>query len=230
MIKLPRTQPSQSHKVTTYGQPVLVLHLRTRTLSDMGSLDRRLYTSPHAPTDNPDRVKLARNGCILPNAARLSFSKYCTHQPHPCKDLTASHHIHTRPPDVPARLTYQRPLGNTHCMSDLCRPQLACQDPRNAFTVTCSGGVDLPGFGRRGDMSESDQEDGDSAARNARGGFRPRPDRVHVHDDDRGKRQCRRSELPSADDPAWARCTVKSHEDFPRHIYHLFLLLDIQFR
>jgi hypothetical protein len=27
-----------------------------------------------------------------------------------------------------------------------------------------------------------------------------------------------------------ARCTVKSHEDFPRHIYRLFLLLGIQFR
>ena len=50
-------------------------------------------------------------------------------------------------------------------------------------------------------------------------------------DDHGGKRQWHRSEFPSADDPGWARCTVKSHEDFPRHIYRLMmLLLCIQFR
>ena len=42
------------------------------------------YTSPHAPTDTvarigPDSVKLARNGCMLPSAARLILSRYCTH-------------------------------------------------------------------------------------------------------------------------------------------------------
>ena len=49
----------------------------------MGALDRRLYTSHQAPTDTvsrlgPDRVKLARNGCMLPSAVRLSLSRYCT--------------------------------------------------------------------------------------------------------------------------------------------------------
>ena len=83
------------------------------------------YTSPHAPTDTvarigPDSVKLARNGCMLPSAVRLSLSRCCTHQPHPCTVLTAAHHIHTRQPDaVPARLAYQRPLVNTYCMFDL---------------------------------------------------------------------------------------------------------------
>jgi hypothetical protein len=32
------------------------------------------------------------------------------------------------------------------------------------------------------------------------------------------------------DDAAFERCRVKSHEDFPRHIYRLFLVLGIQFR
>jgi hypothetical protein len=77
----------------------------------------------------------------------------------------------------------------------------------------------------------SDQEDDAPAALNARGGSRPRVGRVPTRDDERGgKRKWRRTEFPSADDPGWARCTVKSHEDFPRHIYCLFFLLCIQFR
>ena len=84
------------------------LILRTRTLSDMGALDKRLYTSPHASTDTvarvgPDRVTLARNGGMLLSAVRLSLSN-CTHQLHPCTVLTAAHHIHTRPQDVLARI------------------------------------------------------------------------------------------------------------------------------
>jgi len=39
----------------------------------------------------------------------------------------------------------------------------------------------------------------------------------------------RKSDFPS-DDAAFERCRVKSHEDFPRHIYLLFLVLGIQFR
>jgi len=77
----------------------------------------------------------------------------------------------------------------------------------------------------------SDQEDDAPAARNDRCGSRPRVVRVPAREDDHcKKRQWSRSEFPSADDPGWARCTVKSHEDFPRHIYRLFLLLGIQFR
>ncbi len=58
------------------------LILRTRTLSDMGALDKRLYTSPHASTDTvvrvgPDRVNLARNGGMLQSEVRLSLSN-CT--------------------------------------------------------------------------------------------------------------------------------------------------------
>jgi hypothetical protein len=156
----------------------------------MGALDRRLYTSHHAPTDTvarvgPDRVKFARNRCMLPSEVRLSLSRYCTHQPHPCTVLTAAHHIHTRPPDtVPARLAYQRPLVNTCRMFDLCRPQRARHrlGPRRAFTVTRSGaGIDLPGFGHaRSDMS--DREDDAPAARGVLGSHTRRS---ATSDDDR---------------------------------------------
>ena len=72
----------------------------------------------------------------------------------------------------------------------------------------------------------SDQDD-TSPAPAARGGSssRARPRR----DDDRGRPWNRRDFIP-ADDPGWAHCTVKKHEDFPRHIFRLFLLLGIQFR
>ena len=59
----------------------------------------------------------------------MRLSSYCT-RPHPCT-VTATHHIHTRPPDIPARLAYQRPLVNTYCTSDLCRPW-ARDDVQNA--------------------------------------------------------------------------------------------------
>ena len=52
--------------IRTGTRTVTSLILRTRTLSDMVALDKRLYTSHHATTDSvsrlePDRVKLARN-------------------------------------------------------------------------------------------------------------------------------------------------------------------------
>jgi hypothetical protein len=92
-------------------------------------------------------VKLALNGCMLLSAVRLSLSRYCTHQLHPCTVLTAAHHIHTRPPDtVPARLAYQRPLVNTYCMFDL-RSHLRARHrlgPRRAFPVPRSGALTFP--------------------------------------------------------------------------------------
>jgi hypothetical protein len=99
------------------------LILRTRTLSDMGTLDKRLYTSHPAPTDvvsrlEPDRVNLARNGCMLPSTVRLSLSN-CTHQLHPCTILTTTHHIHTRPPDVNACLSYLKSLSHTYSSLEL---------------------------------------------------------------------------------------------------------------
>jgi hypothetical protein len=126
---------------------------------------------------------------------RLSLSRYCTHQPHPCTVLTAAHHIHTRPPDaVPARLAYQRPLVNTYCMFDL-RSHLRARHrlgPRRAFTVTRSGaGIDLPGFGHgRSDMS--DHEDDAPAARGALGS---RARRTADRDDHR-HRPWRKSDFP----------------------------------
>ena len=90
----------------------------------MGALDKRLYTSHHAPTDTvarvgPDYVKLALNGCsFLQSTARLSLQRDRTYNPHPCTVLTAAHNIHTRPLDAPARLAYQRTLMNPYCMFD----------------------------------------------------------------------------------------------------------------
>jgi hypothetical protein len=61
----------------------------------------------------------------------------------------------------------------------------------------------------------SDREEDDPAARGALGGrARSTADR---HDDD-SHRPWRKSDFPS-DDAAFERCRVKSHEDFPRHIY-----------
>jgi hypothetical protein len=101
------------------------LILSTRTLSDMDALDKRLYTSHPAPTDSvsrlePDRVKLARNGCMLPSVVRLSLSN-CSHQLHLCTVLKAAHHIHTRPPDVHvhACLTYPKSLSHTYSSLEL---------------------------------------------------------------------------------------------------------------
>ena len=116
----------------TYGLCLLIrtgtrtattLILRTRTLSDMGVLDKRLYTSHHATTDSvsrlePDRVKLARNGCMSSSAVRLSLSN-CTHQLHPCTVLTAASHTHTRPPDVLARIASPQLLSNTYSSLEL---------------------------------------------------------------------------------------------------------------
>ena len=162
---------------TTGTRTATALHLRTRTLSDMDPLDRRLYTSPHAPTDTvarvgPDRVKLARNRCMLQITVRLSLSRYCTHQPHPCTVLTATHHIHTRPQDVPARLAYQRLLVNTYCTFDLCRPHDRARPPsascdRRAFALTRSSpDVDLPGFGSACiDMSAQEDDQGSWSSR-----------------------------------------------------------------
>ena len=99
--------------------------LRTRTISDMGALDKRLYTSHHTPTDTvarvgPACVKLALNGCsYLQSTARLSLQRDSTYNPHPCTVLTAAHNIHTFPPDAPACLAYQRTLMNPYCMSDM---------------------------------------------------------------------------------------------------------------
>ena len=93
---------------------------------------------------------------------------------HPTTVTASPHYPHTRPPDVPARLVYQRILVNTYRTSELCRPRGRARPPsaycdRRAFALTRSGaGVDLPGFGHgRSDMS--DREDDAPAARGALG-------------------------------------------------------------
>ena len=99
--------------------------LRTRTISDMGALDKRLYTSHHTPTDTvarvgPACVKLALNGCsYLQSTVRLSLQRDRTYNPHPCTVLTAAHNIHTRPPDVLARIASPQLLSNTYSSLEL---------------------------------------------------------------------------------------------------------------
>jgi len=120
---------------------------RTRTLSDTGDLDRRLYTLPHSLRITPripGPVNPARNsfhGCKLLSAVRLS-SSHCT-RPHPCT-VTAAHHPHTRPPDIPARLAYQRSLVNTSCTSDLCRPRARRCAERKQARRTCVWNTSTP--------------------------------------------------------------------------------------
>jgi hypothetical protein len=135
---------------------------------------------------------------MLPSTVRLSLSRYCTHQPHPCTVLTAAHHIHTRPPDVvPARPAYQRPLVNTYCMFDL-------RSPHSPLPVTRSGAcIDLPGSGHDSrDMS--DHEDDAQAARGALGS----PVICTADINDYHHRPWRKSDFPSAD-AAFERCHVK---------------------
>ena len=83
----------------------------------------------------------------------------------------------------------------------------------------------------REDTQSTQTARGDSSSRGGRALARDddRGRRALARDDDRRRPWNRRDFIP-ADDPGWARCTVKSHEDFPRHIFRLFLLLGIQFR
>ena len=150
-------------------------------------------------TVNTDRIIYL--GCAL-RTARLNDD--C--RPHPTTVAVAPHYPHTRPPDVPARLVYQRILVNTYRTSDLCRPRGRARPPsascdRRAFALTRSGaGVDLPGFGRgRTDMS--DREDDAPAARGALGS---RTRRSADSDDDR-HRPWRKSDFQS-DNAAFERC------------------------
>jgi hypothetical protein len=146
-------------------------------------------------------ARISYPGCTL-RTARLNDD--C--RPHPTTVAVVPHYPHTRPPDVPARLVYQRLLVNTYRTFDLCRPPGRSGPPsdpyaRRAFTLTCSGaGVDLPGFGRgRSDMS--DREDDVLAAR---GVLDSRTRRSADRDDDR-HRPWRKSDFPS-DNAAFERC------------------------
>jgi hypothetical protein len=120
-------------------------------------------------------------------------------RPHPTTVASAPHYPHTRPPDVPARLVYQRILVHTYRTSDLCRPRGRARPPsdpgvRHTFALTCSGAcVDLPGF-ERGRSDMSDREDD---VLSARGSLGSRTRRSADRDDDR-HRPCRKSDFQSA--------------------------------
>jgi hypothetical protein len=135
--RFPRA-PTDTVTVSGPARAMTASFLRTRTLSAAGALDRRLHTSPRARTDTftgPASAKPARNSfhdCKLLSAVRLS-SSHCT-RPHPCT-VTAAHHPHTRPPDIPARLAYQRSLVNTYSTSDQCRSERARRGPRRDLAL-----------------------------------------------------------------------------------------------
>jgi hypothetical protein len=129
-----------------------------------------VYLASHPTvTGNVNTARISYLGCAL-RTARLNDD--C--RPHPTTVAAPPHYPHTRPPDVPARLVYQRILVNTYCTSDLCRPRGRARPPsdpcaKRAFALTCSGaGVDLPGFGR-GRSNMPDCEDDVLAARGALG-------------------------------------------------------------
>jgi hypothetical protein len=133
-------------------------------------------------TGTVNTTRISYLGCAL-RTARLNDD--CG--PHPTTVAVTPHYPHTRQPDVPARLVYQRILVNTYRTSDLFRPRGRARPPsdscdRRAFALTRSGaGVDLPGFGRsRSDMS--DREDDTPADRGALGS---RTRRSADSDDDR---------------------------------------------
>jgi len=149
--------------------------------------------SPPTVTGHVNTARTSYLGCAL-RTARLNDD--C--RPHPTTVAAAPHYPHTRPPDVPARLVYQRILVNTYRTSELCRPRGRARPPsaycdRRAFALTRSGaGVDLPGFGHgRSDMS--DREDDAPAARGALGGRAGRT--ADRHDEDR-HRPWQKSDFP----------------------------------
>jgi hypothetical protein len=148
---------------------------------------------------NTDHIRYL--GCAL-QTARLNDD--CL--PHQTTVAVAPHYPHTRPPDVPARLVYQRILVNTYHTSDVCRPRGRTRPPsdscdRRAFALTRSGaGVDLPGFGR-GRNNMSDREDDVPAVRGSLGSCARR---TADRDDDR-HRPWRKSDFPS-DDATFERC------------------------
>ena len=104
-------------------------------------------------TEPVNTARISYLGCTL-RTARLNDDCH----PHPTTVAAAPHYPHTLPPDVLARLVYQRILApvNTYRTSDLCRPPGRARPPsayrdRRVFALTPSGaGVDLPGFRRGG--------------------------------------------------------------------------------
>ena len=128
------------------------------------------YLASHSTVSGTvNTARIRYHGCAL-RPARLNAD--C--RPHPTTVAAAPHYPHTRPPDVPARLVYQRLLSNTYRTFDLCRPRARARPTgtsheRRAFALTRSGaGVDLPGAGRgRNDMS--DREDDGPASRHPLG-------------------------------------------------------------
>jgi hypothetical protein len=202
----------------------ILQHTHAFRCSSPGQVSVYLASQPTV-TGPVNTARISYLGCTL-QTVRLNDD--C--RPHPTTVAAAPYYPHTRPPDVPARLVYQSLLVNTYSTSDLRRPPGRARPPsdyRNSltFALTRSGaGVDLPGFGRgRSDMSDREED-----APAARGALDGRARRTADRHDDDCHRPWRKSDFPS-DNAAFERCRVKLHEDFPRHIYRLFLVLCISF-
>jgi hypothetical protein len=99
-------------------------YITFRTIKGVSSRDPRMRQIVR----KEGTVNTARNsyhGCVLRTA---QLNDDCT-RPHPTTVTAAPHYPHTRPPDVPARLVYQRLLVNTYCFSGLCRPRGRARPP-----------------------------------------------------------------------------------------------------
>jgi len=182
--------------------------------------------SPPTVTGHVNTARTSYLGCAL-RTARLNDD--C--RPHPTTVAAAPHYPHTRPPDVPARLVYQRILVNTYRTSDLCRPPGRARPPsaysdRHVFALT-----------RVVPASTSLVLDAASeTCRTVRTTlWLPAVLLAAVHavlliDMMKIVTVLGANPIFRQMMQAFERCHVKSLEDFPRHIHSLFLVLSIQFR
>jgi hypothetical protein len=121
---------------------------------------------------------------------------------------------HPRPPDIAARLEYQGSLVNAYPSLDLRSIPRRRPHAQRALALTRSGvGVDLPGVRRP--MSGSD-DDAPAARGPPLGGRARRPE---------GRESSRAWRPADFQSQSFTGCTVRCHEDVPRHIYGLFQAL-----
>jgi hypothetical protein len=144
---------------------------------------------------------------------------------HPCV-VAACHLIHTRPRDIHvAFLAYPRSLSNTYFSLGLRRPRSRNSERQgarshHALALTQSGaGIDLPGVRYAMPGSEDD-------APAARGP--PLGGRALRSEARESSRAWRPADFPAPS--SFTGCTIRCHEDVPRHIYGLFQALGIQYR
>ena len=197
---------------------LLLAHARTCAVRLLDSRAHNAHTQPTVSVGPVQTALGSPHGCN-PSAACPSDCRTL----HPCV-VAACHLIHTRPPDIHvACLAYQRSLSNAYFFLGLRRPRFRNSSDRSSsrsFVTTRSGaGSDLPG-GRR-TMNGSDDD-----APAARGP--PLGARARRPEGRESSRAWRPADFPAQS--SFTGCTVRCHEDVPRHIYGLFQALGIQYR